>query len=199
MGAALVLGVPDGRNVDSTRLPAGASSPVAIQVHRLDVRASSVRPELPGNLMNVDPTDDVAARLDRVLELLVDGEEGAAPALAALALGDSSFLVREEAVAALGEVGGVVGIQALTQALNDANADVQEAAVRAFVDIGSGDAVRALTLVLSDPDPSLRGAAVDALADIGSAAAVGALRQAARDDNDAVREAARNYLAERER
>ncbi len=199
VGAALVLGFPDVRGVDSTMRLAGTSSPAAIQVYRVGAHASSAPPELSGNRVTVDPTDDIAARLERVLELLVNGDESAATALAALALGDSSSSVREEAVAALGDVGGVIGIQTLTQALNDTNADVQEAAVRAFVDIGSDDAVRALTLALSDPDPALRGAAVDALADIGSAAAVGALRQAARDESDSVREAAVNYLAERAR
>ncbi|HEU4530592.1 MAG TPA: HEAT repeat domain-containing protein [Steroidobacteraceae bacterium] len=196
MGAGLVLCASVARQLASTGTPPAASRSFILEPRRVRELVSGAPSQLSRNRAVVDTAGGVAARLDSVLELLVDGDEGAAATLAAMAVGDSSSLVREEAVAALGDVGGSIASQALIQALSDPDARVKEAAVRALAHLASDDAVRALSIALSDPEPSLRGAAVDALADIGSHAAVEALRVAARDESSAVREAAGSYLAE---
>lgn len=139
---------------------------------------------------------DVGVRLDAVLALASEGTEAAAVALAPVAVGDVDASVREEAVSALGEIGGAVSLHALAQALNDRDAEVRRAAVEAFADIGGDESARALVPVLKDADASLRAEAVDALGDIGGETARRLLLDAAKDEDRAVREAAAEYLAD---
>lgn len=140
--------------------------------------------------------EDGKTRLAAVTALTIVGGDQAAAALTTVALSDADSAVRQEAVYALGEIGGEGGFEVLKHALFDPDLSVREAAVDAFADIGGEKSALALAVVLKDADASLRAEVVDALGEIGGHAATRLLRQAAMDEQRVVREAAADLLAE---
>jgi HEAT repeat protein len=140
--------------------------------------------------------EDVKVRLAAVTSLTIVGGDQAAAALTTVALTDADPAIRQEAVYALGEMGGEQGFEVLKHALFDPDVSVREAAVDAFADIGGEKSALALTVVLKDADASLRAEVVHALGEIGGQAATRLLRQAAMDEQRVVREAAADLLAE---
>ncbi len=139
---------------------------------------------------------DPDVRLEAVSSLGIEGGNQAAAVIAVAAVYDEDAYVREEAVYALGETGGVAARQTLEQAILDSDDRVREAAVEALAEIGGEESALALAAVLNDEDPSLRQNAVYALAEIGGETAIGILQQAVADHHIGVREAATDVLAE---
>ncbi len=117
-------------------------------------------------------------------------------ALAGAALSHVEPAVREEAVHALGERGGIIALQTLQQALLDPSPSVRDAAFRAFIDMGGDAAVLALGSALGAEDALTRLNAVDALGEIGGPDAARYLESMLQDENDIVRQAAAQWLAE---
>jgi HEAT repeats len=199
-GAALVFGLSASRDEEVSRSALATVGQATQPVEGSAEPPVAAAPRSEGRGMLTRGPDvtaeDADTRIDTIFALSADGSESAAAALAAAALGDPDPSVREDAVLALGEIGGRIGRQTLTQALADPDINVQKAAVEAFADLGGGESARALTLALQDDDPELRAEAVDALADVGGDAAIELLRYAAKDEIPAVREAAEEYLAE---
>lgn len=139
---------------------------------------------------------DANVRTDAASTLADVGSDQAAAALAIAALNDGDTSVRQEAVYALGVIGGEIGIRTLQQALIDPDNEVREAAIQAFANIGGDRSAMALAVVLNDSDASLRAEAVDALGEIGGETATHLLRQALADERSSIREDAAELLAE---
>lgn len=104
--------------------------------------------------------------------------------------------LREEAVFALGDIGGVDAEAAVATALSDPDPRVHEAAVRALTRQGGDNAVHALQWALAQADGPHRPMIVDAIGRIGSPAAVTALQLAMRHEDARVRQAAAEWIDE---
>ena len=136
------------------------------------------------------------ARLDAVRELARQPEEATVGVLGQILSGDEDPIVRREAAAALGRVGGAEAAAALTPALSDKEPAVRMQAVRAIGRIGDDGGAQALGAVLSgDPDPLVRRLAVRALSAQGIAVSRAALEAATSDPNESVRREAASALA----
>ena len=103
---------------------------------------------------------------------------------------------REEAVEALGEIGGPESAQFLGVALTDEDEDVRQAAVAALAHIGGDQAARVLAVALEDEDEWFREEAVEALGEIGGDSAIRLLEQALSDEYEGVRDSAEELLEE---
>lgn len=141
-----------------------------------------------------------SGRLDvaELLELIASAPREAG-AEAVRALSDAATTaalaeLREEAVFALGDMGGADGEAAVMTALSDPDPRVREAAVRALARQGGDAGVRALEWALAQAEPSSRTAIVDAIGRIGGPASVAALQSAVRHPDPRVREAAADWL-----
>jgi hypothetical protein len=114
--------------------------------------------------------------------------------LCQLALGGDDLMLRESALAAIGQVqaGATVIIPALVRALRETTQPDRAMAARALGKIGPAarDAVPALCDALKDESAYVRIATAEALGHIGSAAALSALGAAANDPEWGVRHAA---------
>jgi len=103
---------------------------------------------------------------------------------------------REEAVEALGEIGGPESAQFLGVALTDEDEDVRQAAIAALAHIGGDRAAQVLAVALEDEDEWFREEAVEALGEIGGNSAIRLLEQALSDEYDGVRDTAEELLEE---
>jgi len=103
---------------------------------------------------------------------------------------------REEAVEALGEIGGPESAQFLGVALKDEDEDVRQAAIAALAHIGGDRAAQVLAVALDDEDEWFREEAVEALGEIGGNSAIRLLEQALSDEYDGVRDTAEELLEE---
>ena len=103
---------------------------------------------------------------------------------------------REEAVEALGEIGGPESAQFLGVALKDEDEDVRQAAIAALAHIGGDRAAQVLAVALDDEDEWFREEAVEALGEIGGNRAIRLLEQALSDEYDGVRDTAEELLEE---
>jgi len=103
---------------------------------------------------------------------------------------------REEAVEALGEIGGPESAQFLGVALKDEDEDVRQAAIAALAHIGGDRAAQVLAVALDDEDEWFREEAVEALGEIGGDSAIRLLEQALSDEYDGVRDTAEELLEE---
>ena len=103
---------------------------------------------------------------------------------------------REEAVEALGEIGGPESAQFLGVALQDEDEDVRQAAIAALAQIGGDRAAQVLGVALEDEDEWFREEAVEALGEIGGNSAIRLLEQALSDEYDGVRDTAEELLEE---
>ncbi len=103
---------------------------------------------------------------------------------------------REEAVEALGEIGGPESARFLSLALGDEDEDVREAAIAALTNIGGDEAAQALGLALEDEDEWFREEAVEALGEIGGDTAIHLLERALEDEDEGVRDSAADLLEE---
>jgi hypothetical protein len=136
------------------------------------------------------------SRLDAVRELARQPEEATVGVLGQIVSGDEDPIVRREAAAALGRVGGAEAAAALTPALSDEEPAVRMQAVRAVGRIGNDEGAQALGAVSSgDPDPLVRRLAVRALGAQGIEEARSALEAATLDPNESVRREAAAALA----
>lgn len=109
-------------------------------------------------------------------------------------LDDSSILVREEAVEALGSLDGPAGVTALAYAMSDDSAFIRRMAIELLAENGSDAAIAALRLAIDDEDPRLRRLAVDELATTGSESAALVLQEFAADRDPMIRALAMEYL-----
>jgi HEAT repeats len=103
---------------------------------------------------------------------------------------------REEAVEALGEIGGPESAQFLGVALTDEDEDVRQASIAALAHIGGDRAAQVLAVALEDEDEWFREEAVEALGEIGGNSAIRLLEQALSDEYDGVRDTAEELLEE---
>ncbi len=103
---------------------------------------------------------------------------------------------REEAVEALGELGGPESAQFLGVALKDEDEDVRQAAIAALAQIGGDQAARVLAVALEDEDEWVREEAVEALGEIGGDSAIRLLEEALSDEYEGVRDTAEELLEE---
>ncbi len=103
---------------------------------------------------------------------------------------------REEAVEALGEIGGPESAQFLGVALRDEDEDVRQAAIAALAHIGGDRAAQVLAVALDDEDEWFREEAVEALGEIGGDSAIRLLEQALSDEYEGVRDTAEELLEE---
>jgi len=103
---------------------------------------------------------------------------------------------REEAVEALGEIGGPESAQFLGVALTDEDEDVRQAAIAALAHIGGDRAAQVLAVALEDEDEWFREEAVEALGEIGGNSAIRLLEQALSDEYEGVRDTAEELLEE---
>ena len=103
---------------------------------------------------------------------------------------------REEAVEALGEIGGPESAQFLGVALKDEDEDVRQAAIAALAQIGGDQAARVLAVALEDEDEWVREEAVEALGEIGGDSAIRLLEEALSDEYEGVRDTAEELLEE---
>ncbi len=159
--------------------------------------AAPVHPEAPsGAPLTTRAADgrEAAAALPVIDDLLVERSDQAGATLARMAAADPDARVREEAVTALGDVGGSEARSALELALIDPDRDVRKAAIEGLTALGGDESARALAIVQSDGDPRLRQDAVHALGEIGGATSTQLLRQALLDEDPAVRQAAAELL-----
>ena len=122
--------------------------------------------------------------------------EGADMTLLFVALRSDDSWEREEAVEALGEIGGPESARFLSLALGDEDEDVREAAIAALTNIGGDEAAQALGLALEDEDEWFREEAIEALGEIGGDTAIRLLEQALSDEYEGVRETAEEWLEE---
>ena len=103
---------------------------------------------------------------------------------------------REEAVEALGEIGGPESAQILGVALKDEDEDVRQAAIAALAHIGGDQSAQVLAIALEDEDEWFREEAVEALGEIGGDRAIRLLEQALSDEYEGVRDTAEELLEE---
>ncbi len=103
---------------------------------------------------------------------------------------------REEAVEALGEIGGPESAPFLGLALKDEDEDVRQAALAALAHIGGDQAAQVLAVAMEDEDEWFREEAVEALGEIGGNSAIRILEQALSDEYEGVREIAEELLEE---
>ncbi len=103
---------------------------------------------------------------------------------------------REEAVEALGEIGGPESAQFLGGALRDEDEDVRQAAIAALAQIGGDRAAQVLGVALEDEDEWFREEALEALGEIGGNSAIRLLEQALSDEYEGVRDTAEELLEE---
>ncbi len=103
---------------------------------------------------------------------------------------------REEAVEALGELGGPESAQFLGVALTDEDEDVRQAAIAALAHIGGDQAAQVLAVALEDEDEWFREEALEALGEIGGDSAIRLLEQALSDEYEGVRDTAEELLKE---
>jgi len=122
--------------------------------------------------------------------------EAADMTLLLVALKSDDSWEREEAVEALGEIGGPESARFLSLALGDEDEDVREAAIAALTNIGGDEAAQALGLALEDEDEWFREEAIEALGEIGGDTAIRLLEQALSDEYEGVRETAEEWLEE---
>lgn len=127
-------------------------------------------------------------RLKTVQMLATRRDEAAAAELAQILSQDTDPVVRTQAAAALGRVGGAQAVAALTEALADQAVSVRIQAVRAFQLVKGVGAVPALRGVLTgDPDPRVRLMAARVLAALQSVEGRSALEAATSDPDESVR------------
>jgi len=103
---------------------------------------------------------------------------------------------REEAVEALGEMGGPQSAQFLGVALKDEDEYVRQAAVAALAQIGGDQAAQVLAVALEDENEWFREEAVEALGEIGGNSAIRLLEQTLSDEYEGVRDSAEAWLQE---
>jgi hypothetical protein len=135
-------------------------------------------------------------RLDAVRELARQPEEATVGVLGQIVSWDEDPIVRREAAAALGRIGGAEAAAALTPALSDQEPAVRMQAVRAVGRIGDDGGAQALGAVsIGDPDPLVRRLAVRALGAQEIAESRSALEAATSDPNESVRREAASALS----
>ena len=140
------------------------------------------------------PPQAVAANESERDDVLQDESLDITLLIAALRSEDS--WEREEAVEALGEIGGPESAQFLGVALTDEDEDVRQAAIAALAHIGGDRAAQVLAVALEDEDEWFREEAVEALGEIGGNSAIRLLEQALSDEYDGVRDTAEELLEE---
>ena len=140
------------------------------------------------------PPQAVAANESEQEDFLQDESIDITLLIAALRSEDS--WEREEAVEALGEIGGPESAQFLGVALKDEDEDVRQAAIAALAHIGGDRAAQVLAVALEDEDEWFREEAVEALGEIGGNSAIRLLEQALSDEYDGVRDTAEELLEE---
>jgi hypothetical protein len=140
------------------------------------------------------PPQAVAVNESRQEDVLQDESLDITLLIAALRSEDS--WEREEAVEALGEIGGPESAQFLGVALKDEDEDVRQAAIAALSHIGGDRAAQVLAVALEDEDEWFREEAVEALGEIGGDSAIRLLEQALSDEYDGVRDTAEELLEE---
>lgn len=111
-------------------------------------------------------------------------------------LKDESWVVRCEAVEALGMIGDTRVVEPLIQALQDENSNVRSRAAKVLGNIGDEIAVEPLIQASKDENKYVRGEAGKALANIGDARAVEALVQLIKDNDEYVRKETTDVLKE---
>jgi HEAT repeat protein len=111
------------------------------------------------------------------------------------ALGDSDWLVREEAALTIGKLKLHGGIQALIEVLSDAYWQVRIAAARSLGKLKAVQALEVLCAALSHEVSNLRKEAAVALGEIGDNRAIPALERAANDPDPDVRKLSRLALS----
>lgn len=106
----------------------------------------------------LDALKDQAAsvRLEAVHYLGKLGHRDGVSPLSLLALEDTSFVVRKEAVLALQRIDSPEAVPALMKVLDDKVPDVRLAAVNALIKIGTTEAIGALKKASNDPDFNVR-------------------------------------------
>ncbi len=157
-------------------------------------------PEAPDGAARSAPggAGDRAARLEVAQALARQGDAEAGADLARILAEDAHPLVRAQAAALLGIVGGEPAATALAAAVADGDAAVRLHAVRALGKVEGAAAVPVLRDVLRrDPDPRVRRVAVRWLAALPGDDALAAVQAAGSDSDPGVREAAATALTTR--
>jgi hypothetical protein len=166
-------------------------------VPQLRMAEDRAAPAVPSSRTQDGPTqDDIARRLDHLASVPRAADTTAIRALSAAATTAAVAAIREEAVFALGDIGGADGQATVTTALSDPDPQVRDAAVQALARQGGDAAVHALGWALAQADRARRPVVVDAIGRIGGPAAIAALRSATRHDDPRVRQAAAEWLDE---
>ena len=168
-----------------------------------DRLADSIVKSLDARANKNDPAPLVAALdepLVKVRRYAVDeiarlGVKEAAPALAALLIGDSDPVVRAGCARTLGLIGDEKSVEVLEEAMDESDEDVVVAATSALGKLKAKSSVPRLLLALLSDSAAARGAAAESLGQIESAEAVPPLVELLRSDREtSVREQAARAL-----
>jgi HEAT repeat protein len=153
-------------------------------------------PSRPGASTATAAGSPRAARLREVQALGRRRDPDAARRLADLLLQEPDAVVRSQAVAAMGRVGGAATSAGLATALRDREAAVRMQAVRALSRVEGAEGIGTLRLVLtSDQDAGVRREAARALARFRTEAARAALEAGSADPDEGVRREVTRLLA----
>lgn len=149
------------------------------------IAASRVEPS--GKAGEVSPPDDRRDKSQRMRELARRKDAAAIAELSGLAQDDPSPVVRRQAIAALGQLGGPETLAPLTRALADQASSVRVQALQGMKNLKGTAAIADLQAMAgSDPDPTVRKQAVRLLSEIQSPEVPSLLKQAEADNDAAV-------------
>jgi HEAT repeat protein len=145
-------------------------------------------------------SNDGRDKSQRMRELAGRKDAEAIAELSGLAQDDPSPVVRNQALAALGQVGAKEALAPLTRALADQAPSVRVQALQGIKNLkGAGAIMDLQAMASSDADPTVRKQAVRLLSEMQSPEVPSLLKQAATDNDAAVSEEARQAARRWER